>query len=310
VVAALRELQRAAGSTYAPTAGGRFHAPKTLAELAALREQLPRATLLAGGTDIGLWVNKQLRDLGEIVCLGSVDELRAIADDGATLRIGAGASLEDAWRALAARWPALTEMWLRFASPPVRNAGTMGGNVANGSPIGDSMPVLIALGASVILRAGESIRELPLEDFYLAYQKTALAPSEFVAAVRVPRRVPGTLVRAYKVSKRFDQDISAVFACFALACEGDRIVSARVGCGGVAPVPRRALATEAALAGKPWTDATAEAAARTLAAEFAPIDDMRASAAYRRAALANLLRRFRLETASPSLVTRVEQVTA
>jgi xanthine dehydrogenase small subunit len=290
--------------------GHRWWAPRTSDALAALRIAHPTARIVAGATDVGLWVTKQHRDLGDILHTGDVVDLAEIEEGATHIAIGAAASLADAFAALEREWPELHEAWARFASVPIRNSGTLGGNVANGSPIGDSMPVLVALGASVILRAGESIRELPLEDFYLAYQKTALAPSEFVAAVRVPRRVPGTLVRAYKISKRFDQDISAVFACFALACEGDRIVSARVGCGGVAPVPRRALATEAALAGKPWTDATADAAARTLAAEFAPIDDMRASAAYRRAALANLLRRFRLETASPSLVTRVEQVTA
>ena len=151
---------------------------------------------------------------------------------------------------------------------PIRNSGTLGGNVANGSPIGDSMPALIALGATVVLRRGDATRELPLEDLYLAYQKTALQPGEFVAGdPRARARAPSMLVRAYKISKRFDQDISAVFACFALTLDGARIVvGARIGCGGVAATPRRAAATEAALAGQPWDDATAEAAARALAA--------------------------------------------
>ena len=179
---------------------------------------------------------------------------------------------------------------------PIRNSGTLGGNIANGSPIGDSMPALIALGATVVLRRGDATRELPLEDLYVAYRKTALQPGEFVAEIRVPPREAGVLVRAYKISKRFEQDISSVFACFALTLDGPRIVSARIGCGGVAATPRRATATEAALAGRLWDDATADAAVRTLAAEFAPIDDMRASAGYRRAVLGNLLRRFRLET--------------
>ncbi len=170
------------------------------------------------------------------------------------------------------------------------------------------MPALIALRARVLLRHGNATRELPLEDFYLAYQRTALARGEFVAAVLVPHREAGAVVRAYKVSKRYDQDISAVFACFSLVLDGDRVASARIGCGGVAPVPKRATATEAALAGKPWSDATADAAACVLSHEFSPIDDMRATAGYRRAALGNLLRRLRAETSGTGALTCIEDV--
>jgi len=217
--------------------------------------------------------------------------------------------LADAFAALDVQWPELTEGWQRFASLPIRNSGTLGGNVANGSPIGDSMPALIALRATVTLRKGARTRELPLEALYLAYRKSALEPGEFVVDIRIPRRASNLVVRAYKVSKRYDQDISAVFACFALALDGGRIAEARIGCGGVAGTPVRARAAEAALVGNVWNAATAEAAAAILESEFTPIDDMRATAGYRRRVLGNLLRRFRAETADAiAPITRVESV--
>jgi len=288
--------------------GRRWWAPRTSDALAQVLVEHPDARIVAGATDVGLWITKHHRDIGNIVYTGDVADLRRIDDTQTHLSIGAAATLTDAFAALETAWPELHEAWVRFASVPIRNSATLGGNVANGSPIGDSMPALIALGATVVLRRGSSTREFPLEDFYLAYQKTALQPGEFVAEVRVPHRVPGALLRAYKVSKRFDQDISAVFVCFALMLDDGRIATARIGCGGVAATPKRALATEAALTGQPWNDATADAAVRTLANEFTPIDDMRASAAYRRAALANLMRRFRIETSGARVRTRVEQV--
>ena len=278
-------------------AGGRkWFAPRTRAALAAACAAHPSARIVAGATDIGLWITKQHRDLGDIVYVGDCDDLKAIRNDDGVLEIGAAATLENAFAALDRDWPELHEAWIRFASVPIRNSGTLGGNVANGSPIGDSMPALIALGATVVLQHHHATRQMPLEDFYLAYQKTALVPGEFVASVRVPHRQDGLLLRAYKVSKRFDQDISAVFACFALTTSDGHIVSARLGCGGVAPIPKRATTTEALLVGRRWDEATATAAANSLEAEFTPIDDMRASAAYRRRVLANLMRRFQLET--------------
>jgi xanthine dehydrogenase small subunit len=172
------------------------------------------------------------------------------------------------------------------------------------------MPALIALGAQVVVRGRDTSRMLPLEDFYLAYRKTALARGEFVARIVVPPRAESLLLRAYKVSKRYDQDISAVFACFALRLAGSHVASARIGCGGVAPIPARARRTEAALAGQPWTAATAERAAQALEDEFTPIDDMRASAAYRRKVLGNLLRRLWLERGEARAPTRVSDVAA
>ena len=269
----------------------------------------PAARIVAGATDVGLWITKQLRDIDAFISTGNCAELLAIRDTQSQLAIGAAVPLADAFAALDAQWPELAEAWRRFASIPIRNSGTLGGNVANGSPIGDSMPALIALGASVVLRRGERTRELPLEALYLAYRKTALEPGEFVVEIRVPHRAPGLLLRAWKASKRYDQDISAVFACFALTLEAGRVRDVRIGCGGVAGTPCRAPRTEAALHGKTWDDATAEAAATVLENEFTPIDDVRASAGYRRRVLGNLLRRFRLETAAGAPAgTRIENV--
>jgi xanthine dehydrogenase small subunit len=286
--------------------GRTWFAPRTPDTLADVCAANPSARIVAGATDVGLWVTKHHRDLGNIIYVGDCDELTAIRDTGDAMEIGAAASLSDAFAALDVQWPELREVWSRFASVPIRNSGTLGGNVANGSPIGDSMPVLIALAATVVLRRGSATRELALEDFYRSYQKTARAPGEFVAAIRVPNRQEGLLLRAYKVSKRFDQDISAVFACFALSIRGGRIAGARIGCGGVGPIPMRAAATEAALAGQPWNDATAAAASQVLAGEFTPISDMRASAEFRRTVLGNLMRRFRLETSGTPVATRVD----
>jgi len=272
-----------------------FHAPRTLAELAALRETKPHARLLAGSTDVGLWVTKQFKDLGEIIYLGQVAELRAIETRADGLWISAGASLEDSWAALARHWPSLREVGLRFASPPIRSVGTMGGNVANGSPIGDAAPVLMALDATLELQKGAVVRTLPLREFYVDYMKNRLEPGEFLKAIRVPLGDPAE-VRAYKISKRFDSDISAVCGAFALTLDGERIQDVRLAWGGLAATVKRAAAAEAALRGQPWSEATLQAAQAALVQDFKPLSDMRASAAYRLQVAQNLLRRFWLET--------------
>ncbi|MDZ7857583.1 xanthine dehydrogenase small subunit [Sphaerotilus sp.] len=277
-------------------AGAAFHAPQTLDDFAALRLEHPDARLLAGATDIALWVNKQFRDLGELIWIGRVAELRRIETTADAVHIGAAASLEDAWGALADVVPTLREVWQRFASPPIRHAGTMGGNIANGSPIGDSAPVLIALGADIVLRRGAVERTMPLQDFYLDYMKNALQPGEFVARLVVPKPPEGTQVRVWKISKRYDSDISAVCAAFALRLDGDRVAEVRLAFGGMAAIVKRATQTEAALLGQPWTDATLVAAQAALAQDFRPLSDLRASAAYRLKVSANLLRRLWLET--------------
>ncbi|MDP5238318.1 xanthine dehydrogenase small subunit [Uliginosibacterium sp. 31-16] len=290
--------------------GQRFIAPRSIAELARHCEAMPQARLLAGSTDIGLWVTKQLRQLGDIIYLGALEELKAIVRQDDCTEIGAGASLSSAFSALTQDEPHWQELAQRFASLPVRNAGTLGGNVANGSPIGDSMPGLIALGTQIVLQKGEQLRSMALEDFYLAYQKTALAPGEFVRALRIPRAVPGRLFRSWKVSKRQDQDISAVCAGFALTLgDAGRITSARLAFGGMAATPRRASAAEAALLGQPFELRSVEAAMAALDTDFQPLDDMRASAAYRLMVARNLLRRLWLEH-SNNAPLRIAEVSA
>ncbi len=273
-----------------------FFAPRTLEQLALLRAERAQARLLAGCTDIGLWVNKMFRDLGDIVYIGDVDALKRIHVADGALHIGAGATLEDAWSALATHWPTLNEAWLRFAGPPVRHAGTMGGNVANGSPIGDSAPVLIALGARIQLRHGAAAREMALEDFYLDYMKNQLVPGEFVTGLSVPLPTAAQQLRAYKISKRYDCDISALFAGLAIELDGDRVKSARFAFGGMAAVVKRARGAEAAVVGQPWTEATVDAAMRELGSDFTPLTDLRASADYRRQVAQGLLKRLWLET--------------
>ena len=303
VVQALADLQRPAGFDYAAPLALRegrridhFHAPATLEALAALREAKPQARLLAGSTDIGLWVNKQFRDVGDLIYVGAVEELQRIATTDEALYIGAGASLEAAWRLLAQHAPALTEVWLRFASPPIRHAGTMGGNVANGSPIGDAPPILMALDAQIVLRRGSQQRRMPLTDFYLDYMKNALQPGEFVEGLSVPRAAFARQVRGYKISKRFDCDISALCAGFAIALDGERVQSVRLAYGGMAATVRRAAQAEAAIVGQPWNAATVQAAQQALAQDFKPLSDMRASAGYRLQVAQNLLQRLWLET--------------
>lgn len=300
----LRTLQRSDTFEYAaPDARGAsfgspvFYAPVTVEAFAALRAQHPHARILAGSTDVGLWVTKQFRDLGNVLYIGNVAGLKTIERDAQTLTLGAAASLEEAYAALAVDYPELAELWTRFASLPIRNAGTLGGNVANGSPIGDSMPALIALGAEVVLRHGGATRTLPLDAFYLGYQKSALQPGEFVAAIRVPRPAPNLRFRTYKVSKRYDQDISAVCAAFALRIgEGGTISEARVAFGGMAATPQRAAHAEAALTGAAWDEACARNAMDAITADYQPLTDMRASSAYRLKVARNLLWRFHLET--------------
>ncbi len=309
--AALLPLQRKEMLSYTH-AQQRFFAPQTLAELLALRQEYPNACLLAGSTDIGLWVTKQMRDLGDIIYLGQVAQLRQVQETAGVLEIGAGVSLNDAYAALCQHYPVeLKEMWQRFASLPIRNAGTLGGNLANGSPIGDSMPWLIALGAHIVLHGKDGQRAMPLEDFYLAYQKNALQPDELVEAIRVPLPQPASAFkshfRTYKCAKRFDQDISAVCTAFAVTLDGATIRKARIAFGGMAATPKRASKTEALLIGQIWDEVTLVAAMAMLAQDYAPLSDMRASNEYRMKAAQNLLRRFWLETRVDEALT-VEQV--
>ena len=273
--------------------------PQDLPELLALRRKHPDAQIVAGCTDVGLWVTKQHRDFAQVLDLTRVAELRRVERYPHHIAIGAAVPLTDAFAALVADRPQLLGFTRRFAGLPVRNSGTLGGNVANGSPIGDSMPLLIALGANVVLmsqRRGKTVsRELRLEDLYTGYRQNVMAKDEVLAWIKVPLPQDGEFLRAYKISKRFEDDISAVCLAICLQLDDGRIRRASIGAGGVAATPARARRTEAALIGRAPDGATFDAAARVLQAEFEPISDMRASAAYRHELLGNLMQRFALE---------------
>ncbi len=298
----LRQLRRDTELSL-ESSSGKFHSPARLQELADRYAKTPDAQILAGGTDVGLWVTKQLRELPEIIYLGNVAELQSIRVTDNTIEIGAAVSLTDAVDELNKHYPEFGEMFRRFASVPIRNAGTLVGNIANGSPIGDSMPALITIGTRVRLRRGDQVRELALEDLYLDYMKNAMGPGEFVESVLVPLRDPDIQLRCYKLSKRFDQDISAVCTAFAARLDAGKVADIRIGVGGMAAVSKRASACEKFLQGKPWDEKTVRQAMQALVSEFSPLSDMRASADYRSRANANLLYRFYLETRANDPVT-------
>jgi xanthine dehydrogenase small subunit len=305
---ALRRLRRERGSGSLCIPG--FQAPRSLDALAAALVQEPDALLLAGGTDVGLLVTKQFRELPPIVYIGEIGELQTVRRDAAGLVIGAAVTLTDAWAALVAAFPPLAEQAQRFGSPPVRNSGTLCGNLANGSPIGDSIPVLIALGAELELRRGGETRRLPLERFYLGYQRKDLAPGEFIVSVTVPPPRANSRLASYKLSKRFDQDISALSGAFSIEVEQGRVVAARLVFGGLAAVAARAPAAERALTGAAWTESAVERAAARLEDDFQPLTDWRASAAYRLESAANLLRRFHAEHGGRGGATRTAAAAA
>jgi xanthine dehydrogenase small subunit len=277
--------------------GQSFHIPLTLEQLIRLRAANLNACILSGSTDVGLWVTKQMRNLGDIIYIGQVAELKAMTEKDGKLEIGAGVTLDDAYAALCRHYRReLSEMRQRFASLPIRNAGTLGGNVANGSPIGDSAPWLIALEAAIVLRGAAGQRAMPLEDFYLDYQKKDLRPDEFVEAVRVPLPQAHRRFRTYKLSKRFDQDISAVCAAFSITLDGNIVRNARIAYGGMAATSKRAAKAEAAINGREWNEASVQEAMQMLAQDYTPLTDMRASGTYRMKSAQNLLYRFWLET--------------
>jgi xanthine dehydrogenase small subunit len=272
-----------------------FRAPSNLDELALGLEAQPESLMLAGGTDVGLWVTKHLRSLPPMLYVGAVAELQRIERRPHELWIGAAVTIADAWPELLASFPELAEQANRFASPPIRNSATLCGNLANGSPIGDAIPALISLEAQLELRCGARLRRLPLEQFYLAYQKKDLAAGEFVTGVAVPPRLAGQVLASYKLAKRFDQDISAVCATFRITLDGIRLTDARLVYGGLAGITARARRAEAALLETGWNPAGIDRAIDALAADFAPLSDLRATQNYRLRGAGNLLRRFYLQ---------------
>lgn len=283
-----------------------YFAPTTIEALAELRLAHPQALLVAGATEIGIWVTKGLQQPVTCISLGAISELAQITQDASGITLGAMVNHVEARQALGQLSPQIDEMMRRFGGEQVRNAGTIGGNIANGSPIGDWPPVLIALDARLILRRGDARREVAMEAYFLAYRRQDLRPGEFVEAIHVPAQPTTALIHASKVSKRFDEDISAVCGAFRITLDADsRVTQARLAYGGMAGTPKRAATAEVALIGKSWDEAAVVAAIAALPVDFTPLTDMRATAPYRMLVAGNLLRRFLIETTAPETATRV-----
>ncbi len=280
--------------------------PESSDELAAVYAENPDATLVAGATDVGLWVTKQLRDLDPVIFLNRCDDLKQITITDDEIRFGAMVDMNRMGEALADLHPSYAEMIRRYASVQVRHAATVGGNIANGSPIGDNPPALIALDATLHLRKGDTRRSLPLEEFFIDYGKQDRVPGEFVEAVSFPRQLDR--LKVYKLSKRFDQDISAVCGCFNITVSVGIVTQARIAFGGMAGIPKRATHVEAALVGKPWARETIDAALPAFADDYSPLTDMRASATYRLESAKAMLERYFLEDQGE--VTNVLEVSA
>ena len=279
--------------------------PLTVADLADLYGSHPEARLLAGGTDLALEVTQFHKTLPVMIYVGNVAELKRIDTQAEHLEIGAATPLTDCYDALRREYPDFGELLHRFASLQIRNQGTLGGNIGNASPIGDSPPLLIALDAQIVLRRGESTRTLALEDYFIDYRITARQESEFIEKIIVPRARSAWTFRAYKVSKRLDDDISAVCAAFNLRIENGVVEAARIAFGGMAAIPKRAHACEATLIGKAWNQASIERACLALAEDFTPLSDFRASKEYRLLSAQNLLRKYFIELQTPHIETRV-----
>lgn len=308
LAALLRNLKRPNSLSY--TVQPRFFAPRTIDELARLCEQHPDATLLAGGTDIGVWMNKKHFAPETIIYLKEVKELTSIDENEQEMRFGAALAISDVVPVLNRHYPQLSELWRRFASPPIRNCATLGGNIANASPVGDSMPALMALGTSLELRDAQRKRIIMLDSFFVDYKQTILRKGEFISHIRVPTiPAPGSQFRVYKLSKRFDQDISTVCAAFWSCSSATEILDARIAFGGLSAIPKRARACEAELIGSQWDLPCLQRAQQALRDDFSPLDDMRASSAYRIEAAGNLLRKFFLETLEANAMTNLGNVT-
>lgn len=305
VAATLTNL-RGSGTFHYEAGGRHWISPDNVDDLADLYAANPEALLVAGATDVGLWVTKQHRDLPLLIDVSRVADLRHVEEGPKSLFFGAGVTHREARARLAEIHPDLDEVMRRFAGYQIRNAGTVGGNIANGSPIGDLPPVMIALNASLFLRHGEAARRIALEDFFIEYGRQDRAKGEFVAAVEVPLLEADERFAAYKISKRMDSDISAVMAAFKLRFDGETVAEARLAFGGMAGTPKRASAAEAALAGRPFDEAAVRAAGAALAEDFQPLTDMRASADYRLKAAAGCLERFRLQLSG--VPTRIAEI--
>jgi xanthine dehydrogenase small subunit len=299
------------GQTITITTGEeRLIIPGSVEALTRILSEEPNATVIAGSTDVGLWVTKQMRALNPVVFINHLTELQSITAGEGGFTIGAGVTYSRAFETIAKKVPTLGRLINRIGGDQVRNIGTIGGNIANGSPIGDSPPPLIALGATVKLRSVFGTRTLRLEDFFIAYGRQDRNPGEFIESIFVPYPADGTRFAAYKITKRRDEDITAVLGVFYLTLdEANDVSDIRVAFGGMAGTPKRARKVETELIGKPWTEATIEAARDAFDGDFQPLTDWRATAEYRQLTAKNLLTRFYLETVgAPAELQRFEEV--
>ncbi len=287
------------------SANGQFYAPHTVDELCRLLQTHPQATLVAGATDVGLWVTKQQRSLEKVIYLGAVEKLKEIKNENGYLSIGAAVSYTDATQAITSRYPKFLSLIERIGATQVRNAGTIGGNIANGSPIGDMPPGLIAIGARLNLRSLQGQRCIDLEDYFISYGKQDLESGECVEQILLPGPKENQIFATYKISKRIEQDISAVCAAFSIQLNNGTITNARVCFGGMAEIPKRAAACEQVLNGSSWSQQTITEAKQALLDDFTPLTDMRASAGYRQQVSQNLLQRFFLEHTETSYPVRL-----
>jgi xanthine dehydrogenase small subunit len=294
IAAKLKDMQ-AAGRIVAGPQDDMAILPLDAADLAAVLGEYPEATIVAGATDVGLWVTKFLKPISPVVFINHLEELKTIDLGADLLSIGAGVTYSEAEDVIREALPHLSEYWDRIAGWQVRNMGTIGGNIANGSPIGDTPPVLISLGARITLQSVEGAREVPLEAYFIDYGKQDRKAGEFVSAIHIPRPKANQIDAAYKISKRRDEDISAVAVGISVTVDAGQITGARIAYGGMAATPKRAAHAEAALVDAAWSAAAFDAAATALAEDFAPLSDWRASAEYRLLVAGNLWRRFHLE---------------
>jgi len=276
---------------------GQTFVPSTTDDLSTLYEAHTDATIVAGATDVGLWVTKQMRRISPVIHIGQISDLQTVDFGETGLRLGAGVSYSAAREAIRELVPEIGELWDRIGGEQVRNMGTVGGNIANGSPIGDTPPPLIALGAELTLRKGETRRTILLEDFFIAYGKQDRQEGEFVESVFIPALPDDAHFAVYKISKRRDEDISALCGAFMLALDDDNnVATARIAFGGMAATPKRATSVENCLLGNNWSWSAVQKAQPEFATDFQPLSDWRASSDYRMLTAQNLLTRFFLET--------------
>ena len=284
----------------------KHHLPKTIKELEKWCVSNPTGTLVGGATDVGLWVTKNLLDIKKICFVGQIDEMSKINTSKTGYKVGASVTIEELRQLLKKKYPDFSELLRRYGSMQVRNAATLGGNIANGSPIGDSPPALIALGASIILNQGGKYRKIPIENFFLKYGVQDRQPGEFIESIEIPKTESN--LKCYKISKRFDQDISAICGCFSVTFKKNKVKTARIAFGGMAEIPKRAVLTETSLIGRVWSEETISHAMKELDKDFNPISDLRASAEYRKLTAKNLLQKYYLEVKALETNTDVLRV--